>query len=92
MLGKKKSQSGNISVQLVITPTDGDPTKKDVEVPMTGTTIADVLNASGVKPEGKDLFLNGKPATLETHVTDGQSVNAKNRKPEVRAAERPRGS
>lgn len=93
MLGRKKQPpSGSIAVHVTIDPTSGDPSNQEVEVAMTGATLGDVLKAAGIKPDKKDLFLNGKPATLETHVTDGQKVTAQSPKPEVRVAERPRGS
>lgn len=93
MSGSRKTpKDGTISVSLTVDPTSGNPDTKEVTVPMSGATLREVLKAAGIKTEGKDLFLNDKPAGLDDHVTDGQKVNARSKQPEVRVAERPRGS
>ncbi len=83
-----------ISVTVTFVPTGGKPTEKKVDVATSGATLREVLQAAGVSPEKKDLYVDGQPATLDTHVVDGQSVSAdsKQRSPEVRVAERPAGS
>lgn len=88
-----------IQVELTVVPTSGKPSTKTVKVAATGAKVSEVLAEAGVSPEGKDLYLNDEPASLDTHVQSGQKLSAESREenaaappPQVRAEERPAGS
>lgn len=87
---KVGKDSGLLAVQVEVVPVSGAKTTKTVKVAASGATVAEVLNAAGVSAEKKDLLVNGKPATLDTYVTQKDSVEAKEVK--VQVSERPAGS
>ena len=77
-----------IAVTVEIVPTSGDPTTKTVEVAPTGAKVSDVLNAAGISGKKQDISVNGRPATLDTFVMDGQRMSTKPKRTKVRVAER----
>jgi len=79
-----------VKVKVKVVPTQGKSTTETVEVKAKGTSLKDVLKAAKISPKGKDLLVNGKPATLDTLVCDGDTVSAKDIVVEV--SERPQGS
>ncbi len=79
-----------VKVNVRVVPTQGQTTTTTVEVKATGTKLKDVLKAAKISPKNKDLLVNGKPATLDTFVCDGDNVATRDVKVEV--SERPQGS
>ena len=96
MSGNKSnvSKGGKITVTVTVVPTSGRPVKKTVDVEASGASLREVLMAADVSPEKRDLYIDGEPATLDTHVVTGQGVSTRKKAPppEVRVAERPAGS
>jgi hypothetical protein len=72
-----------IDVKVVVVPTKGDPQEKTVSVAERGIPLGDILAEAKLSSEKKNLFVDGKPATLATLVTQGQ---------QVRLEEKPAGS
>lgn len=62
-------------IKVTITPSSGDP----VELEATGNSVAEVLAAAGRSPDRMNIFVNGKPATLDTHVTGDDEIKLEER-------------
>ncbi len=96
MAGKKKE--AELTVQVEVVPVSGAVTNKIVKLQKSGASVAEVLETAGVSAKNKDLLVNGKPATLATHVTAKDSVQAKDsvsvqaKEVKVQVSERPAGS
>ena len=84
--------SGKLKVSITVVPTQGRTTTKTVEVKQTGAKLGDVLKAAGISADNKDVLLNGKPASLDAYVEQGDQVDARMREAKVEVSERPRGS
>jgi sulfur carrier protein ThiS len=67
------------TIKVTVTPASGDPT----ELEASGNSVAEVLEAAGRDAKGMNVFVNGKPAKMDTHVKDGD---------EIKLNERPAGS
>ena len=63
-----------MKVILTTKPVSGDSNSTDVEVPATGTSVAEVLKSSGKSADKMSIAVNGKPAQLDTHVPAGATV------------------
>lgn len=79
----------NVSVKIV--PSEGKSQTKKVEVAKTGASLREICAQAGIDTKKKDFKVNGKPATLDTHVTREDVVEAKDTAT-VTVAERPQGS
>lgn len=86
-MARKKT---GLEVRVEVVPTSGKKTVKTVALEKSGASLAEVLKAAGVSAKNKDLLVNGKPATVATHVTVKDKVLAKEVR--VQVAERPAGS
>lgn len=85
-MATKKKKAG-LTVQVEVVPTSGTKTTKTVELEKSAASLGEVLATAGVSAANKDLLLNGKPATVGTH------VSAKDKKElKVQVSERPAGS
>lgn len=62
-----------MKVKITLTGTDGSQ-EKTVKVAETGATVAEICKAGKIDTANKDLTVNGKPATLETHVDKAATV------------------
>lgn len=71
-----------MKIKIVVKGTDGSETKT-VEIAATGASLGEVCKTAGIETKDKDFTVDGKPATLDTHV-------GKNAPVEVSA--RPQGS
>ena len=76
-----------MKVSVTVIPLQGNPKKKELEVPITvtGTTVREILSELGVDLKGKNIMVSGKPATQETIVMNSEEVK-------VVVTERPKGS
>jgi hypothetical protein len=82
-----------VKVGLRIVPTGGEARMETVEVAATGASIEEICKVAGVDGKKLEFSLNGKPATLQTHVTQADLLEATDRgKAAVTASERPAGS
>ncbi len=81
-MAKKKATSFDITVS--ITPVSGTSVEKTVTVPASAT-LKEVVEAAGLEGDllKKNLYVDGKPAGLETRVTAASKVQV---------TERPQGS
>lgn len=80
-----------ISVQLVTT--EGKSRKKNVEVAPNGASVQQLCEAGKIDTRDKDFTVNGKPATLDTHVGPNDVLEAKESGQQaVAVSERPKGS
>lgn len=86
-----RKKKGELEVVVEVVPVSGAKTEKTVKLAASGASVAEVLKAAGVSAKNKDLLVNGKPATLETHVTAADKVGVQS-KAKVQVAERPAGS
>lgn len=77
MAKKKAGAPTGVTVTLKVTPTTGDPQTQQVTV--EGPTVAQVLAERNVRPEGKNLTLNGEPADLGDEVNAGDVVGVEER-------------
>jgi hypothetical protein len=76
-----------------IVPVEGSSREETVEIAPSGASMEEVAKTAGLDPKNLDFTINGRPASLETHVTPDDVLEAKDRgKPAVTASERPRGS
>ena len=75
--------SKKIEIEVEIVPTQGKTEKKAVKVSANGASLGDVLKAGKISADNKDLYVNGSPATLATHVGSNDAL---------RVTERPQGS
>jgi len=87
MAAKKKGAGLTVTVEMV--PTSGTATTKTVTLEKSGASLGEVLAEAKVSAKNKDLLVNGKPATVDTHVTAGDKVGVK---VNVQVSERPAGS
>lgn len=85
--------SQKLRIPVTVTPTQGRSTEKTVEVAPSGASVKEICKAGGIDTKNKDFAVNGKPATLDTHVGPSDAIEAKDRgKPAVAVSERPQGS
>ena len=68
-----------MALKVIITPTSG----KQTVLEATGKTVAAALETIERKAVGMNIFVNEQSATLETKVSDGDTIHL---------SERPRGS
>ena len=68
-----------MTLKVIFTPASGNQTTLEA----TGSTVAAALETIGRKPTGMNIFVNGKAASLDSAVNDGDTINL---------TERPRGS
>lgn len=81
-MAKAKS---SMTVTLSQVPLKGKTETKDVEVPMTATTVGEMAKTLGLDLKNRNVSVNGKPATEDTVVQADAKV-------ELRVTERPQGS
>lgn len=62
-------------IEVEITPSSGDP----IKLTATGNSVAEVLEAAGRKADRMNIFVNGRAATLDTHVTSGDKIKLEER-------------
>lgn len=79
-----------IEVTVEMVSTEGKSTQTTIKIGKTGTSLKSVLEEAEISADKKDLFVNGEPATLDTHVSDKDAITAKAVK--VKVSERPQGS
>ncbi len=103
---KKDKKNMKFTARIEVVPTEGKSNTVSTEVKVSGASIREVLAAAGVSGDKRDLKVNGKPATLDTHIgpDDFVEVTAQNdgapyrkqgevqKQVAVQVAERPRGS
>jgi len=71
-----------VKVKIIVKGTEGQETR-NVDIAASGASLGEVCKAAGISTKDKDFTVDGKPATLDTHV-------GKNMPVEVSA--RPQGS
>lgn len=82
-----------LEISVSVVPTHGEAVNKKIKVAPSGASVAEICKAAGIDTENKDLTVNGKPADLQTHVTQDDVLQAKERgQSVVTTSERPRGS
>lgn len=80
-----------LKVTLQMNPSSGDPVKKTLKVSATGVSVGDLMQAAGWDTKNKDFTVNGNPASLDTHVSANDILQAQERAA-VSVSERPQGS
>ena len=80
-----------MKITIGITHTESQETKS-VDIAPTGASIAEICKAGGIETKDKDFTVNGKPATLDTHVGKDDILAARGRNPPVTVSARPQGS
>jgi hypothetical protein len=81
--GSKKGGKSAGTVTVTVTPTQGSPTEKTLDLAKCAT-LEGALKACGITPDRKDITVNGTPAT---DFTAGLKAGDK-----IGIAERPQGS
>jgi len=76
---------GSMTVTLSQVPLKGETETKDVEVPMTATTVGEMAKTLGLDLKNRNVSVNGSPANENTVVQPDAKV-------ELRVTERPQGS
>lgn len=84
-MAKKKK----LKIKVQVIPSSGDTIEKTVTVSANGASVADILQAAGLDTKNKDITVGGKPAGLDTHVTERDVLEARTT---VGVSERPQGS
>jgi len=56
-----------MKIKIVLTGTDGKQTKT-VDIAATGASLGEVCKTAGIDTKDKDFTVDGKEATLDTHV------------------------
>ncbi|MBI4458049.1 hypothetical protein HY633_03750 [Candidatus Uhrbacteria bacterium] len=82
--------AGKFKVELKVNGEQGKPKVQQVEVNKSGAKLGEVLKEAGVSAKNKDLYVNDKPATLDTFVGPGDRALAN--VVSVKVEERPQGS
>lgn len=81
-----------MKIKIVLTGTDGKQTKT-VNIAPTGASIGEICKTAGIETKDKDFTVNGRPATLDTHVGKDEVLAADSRKiAPVEVSARPQGS
>lgn len=80
-----KAKAGMMKVVVNQIPLKGKTQTTELEVPMTATTVGEMLKAGGLNLKNRSVSVNGAPATAHTVVKPNASI-------ELRVAERPQGS
>lgn len=62
---KKKGDDAQVMVAVSVVPTDGKTSDAGTFPVAVGTTVGDMLKQANVAAENKDVFLDGKPVTLD---------------------------
>lgn len=62
-------------IKVTITPSSGDP----VELEASGNSVREVLDAAGRSADRMNIFVNGNPAGLDTHVTSDDVIKLEER-------------
>jgi hypothetical protein len=93
--GKKQGRrdlvpSGGLTIKVQVVGNDSKPQERTANVAPSGASLAEVLEAAGVDPKNKNLFVNDQPAALDRHIGPDDVVQT--RPATVRVAERPRSS
>lgn len=65
-----------MKVKIVLIGTDGKKTHT-VDIAPTGASLAEVCKMAGIDVKDKDFTVDGKPATLDTHVREAAEVSAR---------------
>ncbi len=93
-MARKKKEEAGLTVKVEVVGTSATAATKTAKLPKSGAALSEILEAVGVSGKNKDLTVNGKPATLQTHVgaKDSVSVQAKAKEVKVQVSERPAGS
>ena len=76
-------KKGSLRITVIVVPSEGKSRKQDVEVAASGASLREVLKAAGIDPAKKDFSVNGEPATLDTHVSKEDFVEATDDDPTV---------
>lgn len=64
----------NIAIQVI--SSDGTSNDISVVIEKTGASLAEILQQAGVATEKTNFSLNGKPITLDTHISDKINIVA----------------
>jgi len=81
-----------VKIKIALTGTDGKHTKT-VKIAATGASIGEICKSAGIETKDKDFTVNGRPASLDTHVGKDDVLAADARKAEaVEVSARPQGS
>ena len=91
-----------IAIKVEVVPTKGTPENKILNVKASGASVKEILDQAKIAHENKDIYVNDKLASLDTHVGAQDTVSARAKSapaqydpassPSIRVQERPQGS
>jgi hypothetical protein len=78
---------------ITVVPTSGKSSKKKVKLSGDGVSVRSALEKAGIDSTNMEITVNGKRATLDTHITSDDVLKATAaQKSAVEVSERPKGS